>query len=68
VTSSYYAAYRERMHDLPVALHQPLVVKQMRLQCALSRHGRIGVAELDRAIGQLVRDGAIGRILGGVQQ
>ena len=68
VTSSYYAAYRERLHDLPVALHPPLVVKQMRLQCAVSRHGRISVAQLDRAIAQLAHEGSIARILGPVQQ
>lgn len=47
--------------------HAPLVIKQYLTRCALSPNSRVALAEVDHAIGQLVGEGAIGKILSNYQ-
>lgn len=47
--------------------HAPLVIKQYLTRCALSPNSSVALAEVDHAIGQLVGEGAIGKILSNYQ-
>jgi polar amino acid transport system substrate-binding protein len=44
-------------------IHPPLVVKTYRTQCAVSPRGSVAVDDVNRAIGQLLHDGGLARIL-----
>ena len=44
-------------------LHPPMVVKAYLGQCAVSRRGRVGVAEVDRAIAKMLADGTVATIV-----
>lgn len=46
-----------------LSVHPPLVVKTYQAQCAVAEHGHVGLAEVNRAIAQLVKDGGIARII-----
>jgi ABC-type amino acid transport substrate-binding protein len=50
-----------------INVHEPLVVRSYYTRCAVSEKGRVGLAEVDAAISQLVREGAINRILSNYQ-
>jgi polar amino acid transport system substrate-binding protein len=50
-----------------INVHDPLVVRSYHTRCAVSEKGRVGLAEVDAAITQLVREGAINRILSNYQ-
>ena len=43
-------------------LYPPLVIKSYLAQCAVGERGSVGVAELNKAIGLLVRDGGVEKI------
>jgi ABC-type amino acid transport substrate-binding protein len=58
-----YFEYRLKTGDPPLWVHPPLLVKSYAGQCAVSRHGRVTVGEVDQAIDQVVRDGAMNRIM-----
>ncbi len=62
VTSKGVVEYRLKLGDPVLALHPSLVVKSYLTSCAVSPKGQVGVAEVDRAVGQLLRDGAIAAI------
>jgi ABC-type amino acid transport substrate-binding protein len=68
ITSAIYLDYRLQLNDPPLQLHEPLLVKTYRLQCAVSRRGRVGVADIDLAIARIVKDNALARILGRYKQ
>jgi polar amino acid transport system substrate-binding protein len=63
VTGKAFLEYRLKLGDPPLSLHPPLVVKTYTGQCAVSRHSRVTVAEVDRAIERIVKEGALTRIL-----
>jgi polar amino acid transport system substrate-binding protein len=48
-------------------IHPPLVVKTYRTQCAVSPRGSVAVDDVNRAIGQLLHDGGLARILASYQ-
>jgi len=48
-------------------IHPPLVVKSYLTRCAVSHKGRVTLAEIDSAITQLLREGAINKILSNYQ-
>ncbi|HEV7815961.1 MAG TPA: transporter substrate-binding domain-containing protein [Janthinobacterium sp.] len=62
LTTTAYLAYHLKTGG-PMALHAPLVVKSYRTECAVSRRGQVSVGEVNTAIGQIVRDGTLNRIL-----
>ena len=49
--------------DPPLQLHPPLAVKSYMGQCAVSRKGRAKVAEVDRAIALMVKEGTVDAIV-----
>lgn len=63
VTGKSFLDWRMKRGDPVLALHPPLVVKSYMGQCAVSPKGRVSVAEVDRAVAQMVRDGTVGMIL-----
>lgn len=63
VFNQAYFAYRLKTGDPPLSVHPPMVVKTYAGQCAVSRHGRVTVADVDRAIDQIIREGAMNRIM-----
>lgn len=63
VTSQLLLDYRLKLGDPPLSLYAPLVVKRYQTRCAVSPRGQIGVAEVNQAVGQLVRDGAVNTIM-----
>lgn len=63
VTGKSFLDWRMKRGDPVLALHPPLVVKSYMGQCAVSPQGRVSVAEVDRAVAQMVRDGTVGMIL-----
>lgn len=46
-----------------LSLHPPLVVKSYMGQCAVSPKGRAKLADVDRAVGQMVKDGTLTAIM-----
>ena len=50
-----------------VNVHEPLAVRSYYTRCAVSEKGRVALAEVDAAINQLVREGAINKILSNYQ-
>ena len=50
-----------------INVHEPLVVRSYYTRCAVSEKGRVGLPEVDAAITQLLREGAINRILSNYQ-
>jgi polar amino acid transport system substrate-binding protein len=63
VTGKSFLDWRLQQGDLAMALHPPMVVKTYMGQCAVSRKGRAKLAEVDRAIGEMVRDGTVNAIV-----
>lgn len=63
ITSDIFIHYRMRHGSPPIQVHEPLVVKSFKLQCAVSRRGNVNVADVDRAISAIVKDGTIQAIL-----
>jgi polar amino acid transport system substrate-binding protein len=59
VTGKSFLEWRMKQGDLPLSLHPPLVVKSYMGQCAVSLKGRAKVADVDRAISAMLRDGTI---------
>lgn len=55
--------YRVKVGDPILTLHPPLVVSTYMGQCAVSPKGRAKVAEIDRAIGQMLKDGTVAHIV-----
>jgi polar amino acid transport system substrate-binding protein len=63
VTAKAFLEYRLKLGDPPLSLYPPLTVKTYMGQCAVSRHGRVTVADVDRAIDRIVKDGVLMKIL-----
>lgn len=54
--------YQVRL-GMQLSTHPPLVVKYQLTRCAVSKRSKIPMAEIEAAIAQLVREGAINKIL-----
>ncbi len=63
VTGKSFLDYRLKVGDPMLTVHPPLVVSTYMTQCAVSLKGRVKLAEIDRAIGLMVRDGTVNTIL-----
>jgi polar amino acid transport system substrate-binding protein len=63
ITSAIYLDYRLQLNDPPLDLHEPLLVKTYRLQCAVSRRGQLPVARIDEAIAHIAKDNTLAHIL-----
>ncbi len=63
LTGKSFLEWRMKQGDLPLTLHPPLVVKTYMGQCAVSPKGRAKVADVDRAIGQMIKDGTVNAIV-----
>ena len=61
-TLDYYLQVGEKL-----SLYPPLVVKSYMAQCAVSPQGQVGVAEVNKAIAALVKDGGLARITAAYQ-
>ena len=61
-TLDYYLQVGEKL-----ALYPPLVVKNYMAQCAVSPQGQVGVAEVNKAISAVVKDGGLARITAAYQ-
>jgi polar amino acid transport system substrate-binding protein len=62
VTNKAFIDYRLKAGDLALSLHPPLVVNNYATGCAVSPKGHVAVAEVDRAIGQLLHGGTMAAI------
>ncbi|WP_189351615.1 substrate-binding periplasmic protein [Vogesella fluminis] len=58
-----YLHYQQKLGQLPVALHPPLVLNNYQTGCALSRRSQISLPQLNHAITHLVNNKTIARIL-----
>ncbi|HEY0064584.1 MAG TPA: ABC transporter substrate-binding protein [Telluria sp.] len=63
LTGKSFLEWRLKTGTLKVALHPPLTVKNYMGQCAVSPKGRVTLAEVDRAIGMMQREGTVATIL-----
>jgi polar amino acid transport system substrate-binding protein len=63
VTGKSFLDWRLKQGDLHLALHPPLVVKTYMGRCAVSPKGRVKLADVDRAITDMVKDGTVNTIL-----
>ncbi|MCC6072756.1 substrate-binding periplasmic protein [Massilia sp. GCM10020059] len=63
VTIEYIYHYRMKQRDLPLAVHEPLVVKRYVTQCAVSPKGSVTVGEVNAGIAQMVSNGAVTAIV-----
>lgn len=61
-TLDYYLQVGEKL-----SLYPPLVVKNYMAQCAVSPQGQVSVAEVNRAISAVVKDGGLARITAAYQ-
>ena len=63
LTGKSFLDWRLKLGDPPLALHPPMMVKSYMGQCAVSPKGRSKVAEVDRAVGAMLRDGTVNTIV-----
>lgn len=63
LTGKSFLDWRIKQGDLPLTLHPPLVIKSYMGQCAVSLKGRAKVADVDRAISAMLRDGTIDAVV-----
>jgi polar amino acid transport system substrate-binding protein len=63
LTGKSFLDWRLKTGELKLALHPPLVVKTYMGQCAVSPKGRVTLAEVDRAVDQMLRDGTVAAIV-----
>lgn len=63
LTGKSFLEWRLKQGDLPLSIHPPLVVKSYMGQCAVSPKGRARLADVDLAIGQMIKDGTVGAIV-----
>ena len=54
-----FLEYQRRIGAFNMPLHQPLAVLKFEAQCAVARHGRVGVDEVNKAIVSLKNSGRI---------
>jgi polar amino acid transport system substrate-binding protein len=59
--------YRLKLGDPPLHIHPPLVVKTVLTQCAVSLRGQVAVGEINHAIAQMQKEGAVAAIFGRYQ-
>jgi hypothetical protein len=62
VTNRIFYDYQLKQGE-HIRAHPPLLVKQYMARCALSPKGHVSAAEADAAIAQLLREGAVQKIL-----
>jgi ABC-type amino acid transport substrate-binding protein len=62
VTIKDFIDYRMKQGDPALSLHPQLLVKSHMTGCAVSPKGGVSVAEVDRAVAQIVREGAVAAI------
>lgn len=63
VTGKSFLDWHLKTGDPQLAVHPPMVVKTYMGQCAVSPKGRAKVADVDRAVGLMIRDGTINAIV-----
>jgi len=63
VTGKSFLEWRIKKGDPLLKLHTPLVVKSYMGQCAVSPKGRARLADVDRAVGAMIKDGTIDAIV-----
>ncbi len=63
LTGKSFLEWRIKQGDMPLLLHPPLVVKSYMGQCAVSPKGRAKLADVDHAIGHMLRDGTVNAIV-----
>lgn len=63
LTGKSFLEWHLKQGDLPLSLHPPLVVKSYMGQCAVSPKGRVKLADVDQAIGQMLRDGTVNAVV-----
>lgn len=63
VTMQSFIDYRIKLGEPELRLHPPLFVQTWETRCAVSPRGRVGVAEVDRAVARIVRAGEVARII-----
>lgn len=63
VTGKSFLDWRLKVGDPVLKLHPPMVVKSYMGQCAVSPKGRASLADVDRAVGQMIRDGTVNAIV-----
>lgn len=61
--SQRFLQYQQRIGSFTVPLHAPLPVSSYQTQCALSPRSGIGLAALNQALGEIVSDGSLERLL-----
>jgi ABC-type amino acid transport substrate-binding protein len=66
ITNRIFYDYQLKQGEM-IRAHPPLLVKQYMVRCALSPKGRVSLAEADAAISQLLREGAVHKILANYQ-
>lgn len=62
VTMKSWSDYRLRHGQADMALHPPLVVTTYMTRCAVSPKAKVEVAEVDRAVARIVKDGEVAAI------
>lgn len=63
VTGKSFLDWRLKQGDPLLTLHPPMVVKSYMGQCAVSRKGRARLADVDRAIDGMIKDGTVNAIV-----
>jgi polar amino acid transport system substrate-binding protein len=63
VTLKSFVDYRLKLGEPAMTLHPPLAVRSFMGRCAVSPKGQVPVAEVERAVSQIVRDGTVAAIL-----
>ncbi len=63
VTLKSFVDYRLKLGDPALVLHPLLPVRSFMVRCAVSPKGRVPVAQVERAVARMVRDGTVAAIL-----
>jgi polar amino acid transport system substrate-binding protein len=62
VTMKSWIEYRQKQGGAVPALHPPLAVTTYNTRCALAPNGKVSLAEVERAVAQIIRDGTVAAI------
>ncbi|WP_295753909.1 ABC transporter substrate-binding protein [Undibacterium sp.] len=68
IVSEAVLLHHLKSNDPPLSINPPLLIKQFKTQCAVSKKGNIGVAEINKLIAEIQADGSLGKLMGSVNR
>lgn len=68
IVSEAVLLHHLKSNDPPLSINPPLLIKQFKTQCAVSKKGNISVIELNKLIAEIQADGSLAKLMGSVSR